>query len=134
MSDLLKNWIDESSENARLLCQEDLILDVTERVLECMEKKKISKSDLATALGKTKPYVTQLLNGSRNMTLRTLADIAFALDTKAKVHFSHKLPHGAWEEDVGFTCVRAPRRFFALPDDTEHREEIWHDIPLQQVA
>ena len=39
MSGLLKNWIDESDENARLLAQADLILDASERILEAMERK-----------------------------------------------------------------------------------------------
>lgn len=67
-------------ENARIFAQEQLILDFTESMWEALEKKNMKKQDLARALGKSKSFVTQILSGSRNMTLRTLSDIAHVLD------------------------------------------------------
>lgn len=56
--------------------QEGLILEATCTLYECMESSGLSKSKVAKRLGKTKAFVTQVLDGSRNMTLRTLADFA----------------------------------------------------------
>jgi transcriptional regulator with XRE-family HTH domain len=83
----IEKWLDESEENRRLFAQEDFILEVTEAIWERMEKLGISKKDLAQHMGRSQAYITQLLNGSRNMTLRTLADIAHALDVKPKFGF-----------------------------------------------
>lgn len=84
---VFEKWADQSEEHARVYAQEGLILDVTEAIWEEMEKSGIKKKDLAKMLGKSPAYITQLLNGSRNMTLRTLADIAFAMNIKLKFHF-----------------------------------------------
>ena len=66
----------------RLLSQEELILEVTETLCELLEKEKISRKELAERLGKSKGFVSQLLNGGRNLTLRTVADILHVLGYK----------------------------------------------------
>lgn len=55
---------------------------VTEAIWQAMEEAGVNKADLASRMGATKGYISQVLGGSRNMTLRTLADICFALDRK----------------------------------------------------
>ncbi|MBF0383299.1 MAG: helix-turn-helix transcriptional regulator [Magnetococcales bacterium] len=85
----IEGWIQESPENERALFQEDYILEVTEGIWEQMELKQVSKKELADKLGKSKAYITQILNGSRNMTLRTQADIAFALGVKPGDFLDH---------------------------------------------
>jgi hypothetical protein len=40
---------------------------------------------LASMLGTNKSHVTQLLRGSRNMTLRTVSDIFFSLDCEVTI-------------------------------------------------
>jgi ribosome-binding protein aMBF1 (putative translation factor) len=69
-------------ELAKLTNQEELILDVAELILQKMEYKGISKSHLAKLLDTNKSHVTQLLRGSRNMTLRTVSDMFFELGCK----------------------------------------------------
>jgi transcriptional regulator with XRE-family HTH domain len=63
----------------RLVAQEMLIESATEKLLELMERHDVSKAELARRLGKSRPFITQVMDGSRNMTLRTVADLAFAL-------------------------------------------------------
>jgi transcriptional regulator with XRE-family HTH domain len=72
----------KDDEFRRLFAQEDLILQVTETLCELLEKEKISRKELADRLGKTKGFVSQLLNGGRNLTLRTVADILHVLGYK----------------------------------------------------
>ncbi|MCU7891775.1 MAG: helix-turn-helix domain-containing protein [Candidatus Thiodiazotropha sp. (ex Ustalcina ferruginea)] len=81
----LQQWLNESRENQIGYAEEGLILDVTEAIWELLQAKNISKAELANRMGKSKGFVSQILNGSRNMTLRTLADIAFALDANPKI-------------------------------------------------
>jgi ribosome-binding protein aMBF1 (putative translation factor) len=69
----------------RLLRQETLIMDATETICEAMQEQGISRSDLARKIGKSKGFVSQVLSGKRNMRLRTLADMATALDIQIVV-------------------------------------------------
>ena len=81
---LLKD-IKYDSEDMKFYLQEKLILEVTNRIAEMMQKKNVSKSALAGKLGRTKGFITQLLNGNANMTLRTISDVMWALDSTLKV-------------------------------------------------
>ena len=72
--------LEESSPHfRRLLRQEVLILDVTETICELLSAQSVSRSELARRLGKTKGFVSQVLAGNRNLTLRTIADMFDAL-------------------------------------------------------
>lgn len=75
----------EDPEFAKLMAQGDLIMEVTETLCELLEKENVSRKDLADRLGKTKGFVSQLLNGGRNLTLRTVADILFVLGYKVSL-------------------------------------------------
>ena len=66
-------------EFAKLMAQGDLIMEVTETLCELLQKEKISRKELADRLGKSKGFISQLLNGGRNLTLRTVADILHVL-------------------------------------------------------
>ncbi len=64
------------------LAQEGFILEVTEVLCKIMRDKVISRRKLADLLGKSKGSVSQLLNGERNLTLRTVADILHVLECR----------------------------------------------------
>lgn len=68
-----------SVEHRRLLRQEELILEVTEAIARALKEVQITQSELAERLGKTKGFVSQILGGGRNLTLRTLSDVSDAL-------------------------------------------------------
>ena len=72
----------EDPEFAKLVAQGDLIMEVTETLCELLEKEKISRKELADRLGKSKGFISQLLNGGRNLTLRTVSDILHVLGYK----------------------------------------------------
>jgi transcriptional regulator with XRE-family HTH domain len=72
-------------ENRRLFEQEALVLEATELITQFMEKRGVNKTQLAKKIGRSKAFVTQILSGSRNMTLHTLADVAFALGCRIKL-------------------------------------------------
>jgi len=77
-----------SVRNRRLLQEEELILDVTEALSEVLERESVSRTALAQKLGKTKGFVSQILAGGRNLTLRTIADITDALGYRIRIVFS----------------------------------------------
>ncbi len=66
---------DKDHKFEKLLAREEFILEVTEVLCKIMRDKDISRKQLADLLGKSKGDVSQLLNGERNLTLRTVADI-----------------------------------------------------------
>jgi transcriptional regulator with XRE-family HTH domain len=69
----------------KLLAQEELILEVTETICELLQNEKVSRKGLADRLGKSKGFISQLLNGDRNLTLRTVADILHVLGYKVSL-------------------------------------------------
>lgn len=82
---------EEEMANAR----EELIFNLTEDLLLIMEDAGVSKVKLAEHLGKTRAYCTQLLNGTRNMTLNTFSDVCFALKVKPEIKLTSQK---AWRE------------------------------------
>ena len=69
----------------RLMSIEALVADASELIASLMAEQNMSKADLARRLNKSRAWVTQLLSGNANMTVRTLAEVAFALDKEVKL-------------------------------------------------
>ena len=72
-------------EAMRLFHQERVILDVTERMCEALDCQGMNRVQLAAAMGKSKGHISQLLDGSANMTLRTMSDVFLALGLIAHI-------------------------------------------------
>ena len=83
--DILSRELAGDEEACRLFCQENFILEVTELLCEAMEENDVSRSNLASRLGTTKGYITQILRGNANLTLRKVSDVLFALKKKLSV-------------------------------------------------
>lgn len=82
-----KTWLDEeieSSEDSFEFRLEYLILELTAKITEAMEERKINRSQLAKLLNVTPAAVTKILNGTSNFTLRTLLSLADTLDYEFK--------------------------------------------------
>jgi transcriptional regulator with XRE-family HTH domain len=76
----------EDPEFRRLLSIEALVAETAEVIAELMVRQNVSKADLARRLDKSRAWVTQLLSGKTNMTIRTLAEVVYTLDAEVKVH------------------------------------------------
>lgn len=81
----------KDKEFERLIAQEEIIMDVTEAFCKILEDKKMKRNSLAEMMGKTKGYVSQILNGGRNITLRTLSDIAYCLGYQVNISFKKRI-------------------------------------------
>lgn len=75
---LLREYM-QDEQFRQVMAQEDLIMEVTEALCELLEREKVSRKELAERLGKSKGFVSQVLNGGRNLTLRTIAEIVEVL-------------------------------------------------------
>lgn len=107
--DEVAKFIESSQDNRRLFLQEELIVEITERLAAEMAAQCISQKLLAEKLGCTKGYVSQLLNGGKNLTLRSLANLADALDCK---------PNFALERNQGVVqrkVINFPTSFCNMP-------------------
>ncbi len=87
MNKVFNNWFGDSEEAQKLYAQESLIINTSEDFLALMDDAGFTKSKLSKQIGKSKSFVSQSLNGKRNLTLRTLADMAYAIGAKVTVKF-----------------------------------------------
>ncbi len=72
-------------ENQRLFEREVLTLDASELVIGLMKEQGVTRAQMAEMLGTSRAHISQVLNGSRNMTLVTLADLATALGQRVQI-------------------------------------------------
>jgi transcriptional regulator with XRE-family HTH domain len=75
----------ENPEFRKLLSIEALVAEASEMIARLMAEQNVSKADLARRLNKSRAWVTQLLSGQANMTIRTLAEVVYALDAEVKL-------------------------------------------------
>ena len=86
MSDKALSTYDEIlSEDPKGLRQEELILEATEALAWAFRSSSLTQSELAGRLGKTDGFVSQIMGGDKNLTLRTLADVAGALGYRVRI-------------------------------------------------
>jgi transcriptional regulator with XRE-family HTH domain len=74
---------------------EKLSLAVTEELARVMREKGITKKELAERLGVSKARVSNILNGSPNLTLRTLATLSTALESEVRFEIRSSRPRAA---------------------------------------
>lgn len=104
----------------RLLRQERLIVNVTEELAGALESSGMTRAELARRMGRTPGFVSQVLGGGRNLTLRTIADLAAALSFRPSFKLASKrtsVPVAPWEvnrvhedtHEIGHWTVRMPQ-------------------------
>lgn len=116
-------------EFARLLRQEELILDVTESLIAALQQSEITQAELASKLGRTRGFVSQLLGGGRNLTLRTISDVASALGFRPKLKLR---PEDDW---IGYVVESFPvSRWMNTPSKiTLHASSFANDHERDQM-
>lgn len=60
-------------------------LDFATEIFEIMERKSISKSELANKLGVSPAYITKALSGSMNLSIESMAKFSYALGCKIDI-------------------------------------------------
>ena len=119
-----RGWIERqtaSPGSRRLHEEERLILWATEAVAEAMANQGLTRAQVAEALGTSRPNVTQLLSGSRNMTLRTLAALAHACRMRVdlKIEPLPQLTQRSETTGIDFQKIEASRRRLGIEGDGE---------------
>ena len=86
-------------------------IEIAEQIYLLMEKKKVSKAELARKLGKNRAYITRILKGNTNFTIETIVKIGRRLDAE-------------WEFNLVESSKKKERDITATP---------WKDIEPARV-
>jgi predicted transcriptional regulator len=106
--------------------RERLILWTTELLADLMSKSNVTKADLARKLGTSRAYVTQLLSGSRNVTLNTLADAAWALGQRASVRME-PMQQGAYISSPVVPVWRGTPTVVRMREENQACNDVVHE-------
>lgn len=66
---------------------EEALLELGLAISEAMEAQGVNRSELARRVGKEKSYITRLLNGPKNVTLKSIVQLAHALGRDLSIEF-----------------------------------------------
>lgn len=73
-----------------------LIGDIREQLHKSLDEenaaRQLTQQGMADALNTSKSFISRKMNGTSNMTLETLADLAYALDRVVNVELRSRLP------------------------------------------
>jgi len=78
-----QTWLEEIGQEYRHdvdFISEVLVLDLNEQIVDRMTARGLRRSDLAQRMGVSKAYITKVLRGNTNLTLRTLVALCLATD------------------------------------------------------
>lgn len=117
-------WIsrqDQSDETRRDYERERLQLWTMEAIADLISESSLTKADLARKLGTSRAHITQLMSGSRNPTLSTIADLAWANGKRAVVKFE-PLRSGAFIS-TPVVLVHAAKKIRPMSDEPVNRSE-----------
>ncbi len=110
--------------------EEEAIISFTEDVCHAMERAGVSRAELGRRLGTSQAYVTKVLRGNANFTLKTMARLALALDSELRMHLAPRRSHTHWLDDLSFDEASEYRIKDAeaarVPAAEEARYEDWH--------
>jgi hypothetical protein len=94
-----QTWMErelEQYERSPDFVAEGLAIGLIEEMLEMMEDENISQAEMARLMGVSPAYLSRILNAPPNLTLRSIAQIALALNTRPHVSLRPKCPiHGS---------------------------------------
>jgi len=78
----------EAAERRPEYWEEGAILDFTEALYDAMQRQGVTRAELARRLGTSQAYITRVLSGNANFTLKTMAKLAHALGMQLDVGLS----------------------------------------------
>jgi len=101
LNDAFAEWFDGSDDQERkkLVAQEKVLFTAAETIYQAMQERQVGKSELADLVNKKPAFITRVLKGDHNITLKTLAELATALDRQVVFEFKETgLNDLVWEE------------------------------------
>lgn len=83
-----RNWFAEKIEkfkNDPEFIAHGVILEFTEKIVTIMKEQNINRTELAKKLGVSKAFITKLLNGNPNLTIKSMVSIANILGCELNI-------------------------------------------------
>lgn len=80
---------------------EELILDLTEQIVAAMKELGVNRTELAARMGVSKAFVTKLLRGNTNVTLKTMASLARSLGCNVNIEVCPKKKSYTIQQIIG---------------------------------
>lgn len=119
-----------SEEDRRAYELERLNVWALDEIYAAMERSGQTKADLARKLGTSRANITQIFAGSRNLTLRTLVDLAWACDIRLCLK-SEPLRSGSYISSPALV-IRPQQRMVHIQEQetAEHPENADTDMLL----
>lgn len=74
--------------NEPLFIAETILLEITEQIAALMKKEGLRNKDLAERLGVSRSYISRLMDGGSNLTVKSLAAISVALDARLTIRMN----------------------------------------------
>ncbi len=130
-----REWIDrqqKTTERRRDYEYERLAIWVLDELYEAMERSDLTKADIARALGTSRANITQIFSGSRNLTLRTLSDLAWACGVRLCLK-TEPLRTGDYISSP-VMVVEPKRRVVNFKETTSQQWENAHDDAIELLA
>lgn len=123
----MTSWIDRlkaTKEGQLALVTEGLMVDATELIAEAMESEGISRAELARRIDRSPAFVTKVLRGTSNFTLRTLAHILFALGYTIRLRVE-KVDAGSGGWPAPASAANSTECMLRLPRDQHWARKDW---------
>lgn len=100
-----------------------LLGDIQQELARVMaDTPRVSKAEIARRLGINRSLVTRRLNGTSNMTLESLSDLAWALDQRVIVRLEDRTPATVWSNAVGPGALQATHGHVLTQSDAAAHE------------
>ena len=99
----MRSWLEEKLEQYEGhpdLVTHQILLDITEQVASQMLAQGVKKRDLAERLGVSRSYVTRVLEGTPNLTVRSLVRVSLALDCDLRIELRPRANVRWWQSDM----------------------------------
>lgn len=112
---------------------ERCVLEFTSEIDRLMEARKVTRAELGRRIGSSAAYVTKVLRGESNLTVKTMVSLADALGARVDiVVWDAALDSDTGWKTVGALDVRTPPVFFSPIEFGAANEEQW--LTLAQAA
>ena len=86
---MIDNWIRQYEGDPEF--EFDLLaIDIGERIVERMEQKSMTRTELAGKIGVSKARISQILSGNDNLTLKSLVAVANGLESRIELRLKNK--------------------------------------------
>lgn len=116
----LKGLLEEYKYDADFI-YEGLILDISYQLKKLMEKKKMTKKQLAEKMGVKPSYITKIFSGS-NISIKTIAKVLAALEIDAEILLRERKTESSYDEDgleKGRNIIKLGKDILEVDDEAD---------------